>query len=97
MQLKDHYGLLINGEWTAAEGGKEFETTNPATGEHLAWCADASAAFLCMQSWINRQAALPVLRISRLLLQRQINQTIRLIGHEERDVQHIIIQFQIIQ
>lgn len=44
MQLKDHYDLLINGEWTAAEGGKEFETTNPATGEHLAWCADASAA-----------------------------------------------------
>ena len=44
MQLKDHYGLLINGEWTAAEGGKEFETTNPATGEHLAGCADASAA-----------------------------------------------------
>ena len=44
MQLKDHYGLLINGEWTAAEGGKEFETTNPATGELLAWCADASAA-----------------------------------------------------
>ena len=44
MQLKDHYGLLINGEWTAAEGGKEYETTNPATGEHLAWCADASAA-----------------------------------------------------
>lgn len=44
MQLKDHYDLLINGEWTAAEGGKEFETTNTATGEHLAWCADASAA-----------------------------------------------------
>ena len=44
MQLKDHYGLLINGEWTAAEGEREFETTNPATGEHLAWCADASAA-----------------------------------------------------
>lgn len=44
MQLKDHYGLLINGEWTAAEGKREFETTNPATGEHLAWCADASAA-----------------------------------------------------
>lgn len=44
MQLKDHYGLLINGEWTAAGGEREFETTNPATGEHLAWCADASAA-----------------------------------------------------
>ena len=44
MQLKDHYGLLINGEWTAAEGERDFETTNPATGEHLAWCADASAA-----------------------------------------------------
>ena len=37
------------------------------------------------------------MRISRLLLQRQINQTIRLICHEEGNVQHIIIQFQIIQ
>ena len=47
MQLKDHYGLLINGEWVPAENGKEFETKNPATGEHLAFCADASAALSC--------------------------------------------------
>ena len=44
MELKEHYGLLINGEWVPAENGKEFETKNPATGEHLAFCADASAA-----------------------------------------------------
>ena len=38
------YGLFINGEWVDAEGGKTFETFNPATGEKLADCADASAA-----------------------------------------------------
>ena len=38
------YGLFINGEWVDAEGGKTFVTTNPATGEKLAECADASAA-----------------------------------------------------
>lgn len=42
--IKDQYGLLIGGEWTPAEGGATFETTNPATGEKLAVCADASAA-----------------------------------------------------
>ena len=31
--IKDQYGLLIGGEWTPAEGGATFETTNPATGE----------------------------------------------------------------
>ena len=35
------YGLFINGEWVDAEGGKTFVTTNPATGEKLAECADA--------------------------------------------------------
>ena len=59
MQLKDHYGLLINGEWTAAEGELEFETTNPATGEHLAWCADASAADVD-RAVAAAQAAFPV-------------------------------------
>lgn len=59
MQLKDHYGLLINGEWTAAEGEREFETTNPATGEHLAWCADASAADVD-RAVAAAQAAFPV-------------------------------------
>lgn len=42
--IKDRYGLLINGEWTDAEGGRTFDTFNPATGEKLATCADASAA-----------------------------------------------------
>lgn len=42
--IKDRYGLLINGEWTDAEGGRTFDTFNPATGEKLATCADASPA-----------------------------------------------------
>lgn len=37
-------GLLINGEWVDAQNGATFETFNPATGEKLADCADASAA-----------------------------------------------------
>ena len=41
--LKDRYGLLINGEWVDAENGATFETHNPATGELLALCANASA------------------------------------------------------
>ena len=42
--IKDQYGLLIDGQWVQAEGGATFETTNPATGEKLAVCANASAA-----------------------------------------------------
>ena len=38
------YDLLINGEWVPAEGGEMFETFNPATGEKLADCANASPA-----------------------------------------------------
>ena len=38
------YDLLINGEWVTAEGGETFETFNPATGEKLADCANASPA-----------------------------------------------------
>ena len=45
MELIDKkYGLFINGEWVDAEGGMTFETFNPATGEKLADCADASPA-----------------------------------------------------
>lgn len=36
MNLDKKYGLFINGEWVDAEGGKTFETFNPATGEKLA-------------------------------------------------------------
>ncbi|KAB7653567.1 aldehyde dehydrogenase family protein, partial [Sutterella seckii] len=42
--IKERYGLLINGEWVEAEGGRTFDTFNPATGEKLATCADATAA-----------------------------------------------------
>lgn len=38
------YDLLINGEWVPAEGGETFETFNPANGEKLADCANASPA-----------------------------------------------------
>lgn len=38
------YDLLINGDWVPAEGGETFETFNPATGEKLADCANASPA-----------------------------------------------------
>ena len=33
MERRNEYGLLIGGEWVAAEGGKTSETRNPATGK----------------------------------------------------------------
>ena len=42
--IDEQYGLLINGQWVPAEDGATFETFNPATGEKLAVCADASKA-----------------------------------------------------
>lgn len=42
--IKDRYGLLINGQWVDAENGAVFETKNPATGQTLSVCANASAA-----------------------------------------------------
>lgn len=42
-QLKDTYGLFINGEWVPASDGGTFVTTNPATGETLATCAEATS------------------------------------------------------
>lgn len=44
MERRNEYGLLIGGEWVAAEGGKTSETRNPATGEVLARVAAASPA-----------------------------------------------------
>ena len=38
------YDLLINGDWVPAAGGETFEPFNPATGEKLADCANASPA-----------------------------------------------------
>lgn len=42
-EFAKEYSLLIGGQWVPAEGGETFETTNPATGEVLARCANASA------------------------------------------------------
>ncbi|MEE8716513.1 MAG: aldehyde dehydrogenase family protein [Coriobacteriales bacterium] len=41
-QLKDTYGLYIDGKFVPASDGGTFETTNPANGEHLAYCAEAT-------------------------------------------------------
>lgn len=40
--LKDTYGLYINGEWRPASDGAVYTTTNPATGDALAQCAEAT-------------------------------------------------------
>lgn len=42
IQLKETYGLFIGGKWRDASDGSTFSTTNPATGEHLAYCAEAT-------------------------------------------------------
>lgn len=42
-ELKERYGLFIGGEWRDASDGATFSTTNPATGAHLADCAQATA------------------------------------------------------
>ncbi len=40
--LKESYGLYIGGEWRPASDGAMFTSTNPANGEHLAQCAEAT-------------------------------------------------------
>ena len=42
VNLKETYGLYINGQWVPALDGGVFETTNPANGAHLANCAEAT-------------------------------------------------------
>lgn len=42
VKLKEKYGLYIGGEWKDASDGATFSTKNPATGEHLAYCAEAT-------------------------------------------------------
>lgn len=42
VKLKEKYGLYINGKWRDASDGATFATKNPATGEHLAYCAEAT-------------------------------------------------------
>ena len=60
--MDDSYGLLIDGEWGPATGGKTFDVYCPANGEKLATCADASredvdravkAAYKALPAWKN--------------------------------------------
>ncbi len=62
VSLQEKYGLFIDGEWRAATDGATFETRNPATGEVLASCAQATeydvdlavdAAWKAFDSWKN--------------------------------------------
>lgn len=41
--FEKEYGLLIDGQWVSAENKAVFDTFNPATGELLSSCANASA------------------------------------------------------
>ncbi|HTC31468.1 MAG TPA: aldehyde dehydrogenase family protein [Candidatus Acidoferrum sp.] len=43
-QIRDDYGLFIDGRWTPPESGLSFETVNPATETVLARVAQADAA-----------------------------------------------------
>lgn len=60
VKLKEKYGLYINGQWRDASDGATFATKNPATGEHLAYCAEATkedvddavnAAWVAFPAW----------------------------------------------
>lgn len=61
-QLKETYGLYIDGEWRPASDGAVYTSTNPATGETLAQCAQATkedvdaavaAAWKAFPAWKN--------------------------------------------
>ena len=42
IKLDAKYDLYINGKWVPASNGRVFATINPATGEKLAECAEAT-------------------------------------------------------
>lgn len=42
VKLDERYDLYIGGKWVPASDGRTFVTTNPATGEKLAECAEAT-------------------------------------------------------
>ncbi len=44
LNIKEKYGLLINNEWVPASDGAEFAVYNPANGDQLAICAEATQA-----------------------------------------------------
>lgn len=58
--IDDKYGLFIDNQWVEGKKGKTFECFNPANGERLATCVDAtkedvdiavSAAWSAFESW----------------------------------------------
>lgn len=44
MEIKKEYGLLIGGQWKKASDGGTFEAINPANGQVIAVCAEATEA-----------------------------------------------------
>ncbi len=62
VRLQDKYQLFIDGEWRDATDGKTIASVNPANGEKLAECADATkedvdaavaAAWKAFETWKN--------------------------------------------
>lgn len=43
-EVRKEYGLFIGGQWSAAEGGRTYETINPATEQMLSRVAEADGA-----------------------------------------------------
>ena len=71
VKLQDKYQLFIGGQWRDASDGKTFTTTNPANGQTLAQCAEATkedvdaavdAAWKAFESWkkvpVNERAVI---------------------------------------
>lgn len=77
--MDDSYKLYIDGQWVAASNGKTISTFNPANGELLATCADASredvdkavkAAWKAWDSWKKtspQERAAMLLKIADLI------------------------------
>jgi hypothetical protein len=74
---------------------KSSDTYNPITQKKG---TPAGAFFILLKGDHMIKTNLPdAVLVSFALLQRQPNQPIRLIRHKQRNIQHIIIQLQIIQ
>ncbi len=83
VDIKDSYGLFINGKFAAPKSGKHFATVNPATEEHLAdislaGLADVNAAVkAAREAYVKVWSKLPaaergkyLYRIARILQER---------------------------
>ena len=83
VDIKDSYGLFINGKFAAPKSGKHFATINPATEEHLAdislaGLADVNAAVkAAREAYVKVWSKLPaaergkyLYRIARILQER---------------------------